>query len=154
MELEQYLSRDRVLILPDCQDRDELLATLASVAADALPAHQPEELLERLQARERSAPTATHEGVAFPHVLAEDIDRTVVVIARVPKGIRFGGPDRVPCDLVFCMFGDARQPWIHVRLLAHMARLVHTEESRQRLRDAGTSEELLEAILSGARGHG
>jgi mannitol/fructose-specific phosphotransferase system IIA component (Ntr-type) len=154
MELEPYLSPERVLILPDCQDHDALMAALARIAAEALPGHRADDLLARLQARERIAPTGTREGVAFPHVLAEDIDETVVVVARVPKGVPFGEREPVTCDLVFCMFGDAGKPWSHVRLLARMARLVHTEEGRRRLREADTSEDLLEALRAWDRSHG
>jgi mannitol/fructose-specific phosphotransferase system IIA component (Ntr-type) len=154
MELEPYLHPEQVQILQDCKDQADLLNRLASMAGSSLPALTPEELASRLLERERLAPTGTRDGVAFPHVLAEDIEESIVIVALVPGGIPFAGTDSNRCDLIFSMFGSSTRPWVHVHMLARMARLVHTEESRRKLRAAKNSEELLDALLAEDRSHG
>ena len=154
MELAPYLREEHMLILPGLTNRDELLEQIATLAAGSLDGLDAAELTGRLLKREESAPTGTIEGVAFPHVLSEDIGDTVVIVALAPSGVQFSGPAGGQCDLIFAMFGNAAQPWNHVRLLARMARLLHTEDSRKRLRAASTPQELLAALLAEDRAHG
>ena len=97
--------------------------------------------------------TSTPEGVAFPHALAENIDQTFVALAKIPSGVDFGIPQHPKSDLVFCMFGSSDQPWEHVKLLARLARLVHTEDARERLRMATNGADLYARLLEEDQSH-
>ena len=57
-------------------------------------------------------------------------------------------------SMIFAMFGDAEQPWDHVRLLARLARLTATPEARDRLRSAQTDDALRTAIQAEDDAHG
>ena len=104
------------------------------------------DLLAALEAREDQAPTGTPEGVAFPHAVLPGLPRSVVVAIRLGSPVEFG--TNRPCDLVFAMFGDANQPWHHVRLLARLARITGPVDARSRLRAATTGDDLRAAILA------
>ncbi len=103
--------------------------------------------------REMQMPTSTPDGVAFPHALAPQVERTMVVAARVVEGVDFGVTGHPPCDLILCLFGTSENPWEHVRLLARLARLVHTESSRTNLRAAVDADDLYQRLLDEDRSH-
>ena len=155
MALAPYLISEGILILDPASDADGVLVKAAEIAAAAMAAAgasiSNESLLEALQAREAQRSTGTPEGVAFPHALVAGLPRSLVVVIRTRNAVPFNGHR---CDLIFAMFGDAEQPWDHVRLLARLARLTATAEARDRLRAAQTDEALRTAIQAEDDAHG
>ncbi len=143
-----HLVEDGVLVLTQPADRRVILEHAASAAAAAMAdaGVAAEDLLAALEARENQSPTGTPEGVAFPHAILPGLPRSVVVAIRTASPVEFG--TNRPCDLVFAMFGDANQPWHHVRLLARLARITGPTDARTRLRSATTGDDLRAAILA------
>lgn len=153
MALEPHLRPDLILILDSCGTREALFDEICRAVNSHIPALDVAALKAKLIEREEQVPTSTPEGVAFPHALSPEIDTTLVVVARVKGGVTFGQPEHPPADLVFCMFGPSKSPWEHVRLLARLARLVHTEHARQSLRDATDAQALYDRLVTEDRAH-
>ena len=154
MELAPFLQRELVLVVNESLTRDELLRRFSDAADEMLDRLQAEELYRRLVERENQSPTSTREAVAFPHAVAPEIDRTLIGVARSKDGVDFGVDGHPPATLVFCMFGCSKDPWEHVRLLARLARIVHTPEARHRLREAPDADALYNQLLEEDRSHG
>ncbi len=155
MALAPYLISEGILVLEPASDLESVLTRAADIAAAAMsgsdPAISSEKLLDALQAREVQSSTGTPEGVAFPHALVPGLPRSLVVVMHARTAVHFDG---YRCDLIFAMFGDATQPWEHVRLLARLARLTATPEARDRLRAAESDEALRTAIQAEDEAHG
>ena len=141
MALAPYLFETGVLILDAAPDRNTVLEAAAQAAAGVLGDVDEPTLLAALMARESQAATGTPEGIAFPHAMVPGLPASKVVVIRTCDPIEFGTGCR--CDLVFAMFGDANQPWEHVRLLARLARITNRPETRERLRSAPDAASLL-----------
>ncbi len=155
MVVEPYLRPDLTLVYEGPLSRGELFDRLCSAVDSLLPAVDGAQLRELLDRREKQSPTSTPEGVAFPHAMSPEIDKTFVVAVRVSGGgVTFGAAAHPPADLVFALFGSSKNPWDHVRLLARLARLVHTDTARQRLRSTETAEDLYDALIAEDRAHG
>jgi len=154
VRLEPILNPNSALIIRDPADRDAVLAALAEAAAARIAQADARAIQEALAQREAQTPTATPEGVAFPHAMIEGLERTVLLVARVEPAVTFGGTDLPAPDLVFCMIGAAEKPWEHVRLLARLARVARTPGALDRLRAADSAEALLEALVEEDRAHG
>lgn len=154
MVVEPYLHPDLTLVIEGSMTRSELFDRLTEAVDDLIPSIDGKELRRLLEARETQGPTSTPEGVAFPHAMSEEIDRTLIVAIRVVGGVDFGVPGHPRADLIFALFGSPSNPWDHVRLLARLARLMHTEEARQRMRAAKTAEALHQHLLEEDRAHG
>lgn len=146
MVLAPFLNPELTLVLEPQPSRDALFAEISARIEALVPGMDRETIAAELTVREAQSPTSTPEGVAFPHVIAPDIQRTVLVVVKVKGGVAFGVDNHPPCDLVFFMFGSSEKPWEHVRLLARLARLVHTEEARRNLRSASDAAELHERL--------
>lgn len=146
--LKPFVDHGVALILEDVVSREALFTRIGNAVASTMAGVDGDELAAALMRRESQSATSTPEGVAFPHVVADDIPRTLVVPVKLTTGVDFGQPDHPPCDLVLCLFGNAAEPWSHVKLLARLARMVHTEDARAALRRCTSADELLRCVLS------
>ncbi len=153
MRLEPLLRSDLTFVFEDVRDRDEVLTQLAKAAAKAAPSLDSGAILRALIDREEQTPTATEEGVAFPHAMLPDVAETLLLIAKIKPPVPFGDADTPP-DLIFCMIGSSAKPWEHVRMLARLARISRGAGALARLREADTPDELLERFIEEDRSHG
>ena len=144
MALSPYLFETGVFVLDAPSNRDFILESAAMAAAGVIAGAEHAELLGALIARENQSPTGTPEGVAFPHAMIPELPASKVVAIRTSSPVEFGPGSS--CDLIFAMFGDANQPWEHVRLLARLARITHRPETRDRLRSARDAAALLDVL--------
>lgn len=151
MRLNSLLQQDRILVLDACKSRDDLFERLARAAGDIGVDHAT--LLESLRSREESGATSTPEGVAFPHAMHAEIRSTALVVALVKSGTDFGNPDHPRCDLVFCLFGEPSRPWLHVQLLARLARIARGAGAMDRLRACEDAGSLYTAMAEEDRSH-
>lgn len=154
MALQPYIRPELTFIFDDVESRDDLFRRLAGAVDSMIPALRGEALVQRLIAREKQMPTSTPEGVAFPHALAAEIDKTMVTVALLKPGVSFDVAHHPVSDLIFCMFGPTSDPWDHVRLLARLARIVRAEPARNRLRSSEDANQLYESLLAEDRSHG
>ncbi len=153
MALQEYIRPELTFVLEDTQSRDELFGVFCRAIGELRPELEQQDLAKSLLEREAQSATSTPEGIAFPHALAQSIDETFVALAKIPGGLDFGRSDHPRSDLVFCMFGSSDRPWEHVRLLARLARLVHTAESRDRLRAAKDAADLYSRMIKEDQSH-
>lgn len=154
MKLAPYISSERVLIVEGVKERDEVLRLLASIAAGSLEGVDEAGLLAALIEREEEIPTSTDEGVAFPHALLPDLSDTVLVAAVLRPGVKFSEGKHPPIDVVFMMVGPKDAPWVHLRLLARLARIARRKGALERLRGAADDAELHALLVEEDRADG
>ena len=153
MHLEPVLRPELTRILIDCSDRESMLQDAAQLGASALEGVTPEQILGAIEEREKSYPTETPEGVAFPHCLLPSLGATLVVACLLKPGVRWSKSDAPLQDLVFVMIGNEDKPWEHVRILARLARIARGPGALDRIRSSQSDEELFEALVSEDRSH-
>lgn len=154
MRIEPLLTPERVVVLRDIAERDEVLRALARVASTGIGGRDERELFEALHERERRYPTSTPEGVAFPHAMLEGVDKTVLVAAAVRPGVDFRPGEHPPVDLAFAMIGSSAEPFQHVQLLARLARVCRGSGALAKFRSAADDGALMEALVEEDRAHG
>lgn len=154
MQLTPFLNPDSALVLENPVDRMSVLRALAECAARQIEGVDPARLLEGLNDREEKFPTGTPEGVAFPHVLMPQIQRTVLVPCVLIPGVAWGSMGHRAQDVIFAMFGNSERPWEHVRMLARLARVARGTGALERIRACRTKEALHEALLAEDKVHG
>ncbi|MGP1308907.1 MAG: PTS sugar transporter subunit IIA [Phycisphaerales bacterium] len=152
MRLEPYLDPNLTLILEKPAGKDAVLEALSKAAAEGLGVGE-DDVLAALKAREEQMPTSTPEGVGLPHALLKGIDRTIVIPIALRPGVKFGSANHPPATLVFGMFGPDDTPWVHLRILARIARLMRVDSVREKLRAAESPAALAEALLDEDRAH-
>jgi len=125
--------------------RDEVLQELVAQVPEL--AHRPDArqtLLQALREREQLHSTGIGSGIALPHAwhaLAGVVDRAVIVFARHPKGLPYGGVDGVPVRLFFMLVAPTAQQ--HLAILARISRLLRDIKLREGLLTTDRVEKIL-----------
>jgi len=153
MRLEPLLTPDLTLVIEGCSTRDAALQAAAARAAGHLTNITPEQLFQQLLEREAQYPTATPEGVAFPHALIPGLDHTTVVACLLRPAVEWAEGAPAPQDLMFMMIGKDDHPWEHVRLLARLARIVKSPDARRQLRESADAADFHARLVREDRAH-
>jgi PTS system nitrogen regulatory IIA component len=126
--------------------REEVLAGLARGVAGAGVPVDPDELAARLLERERQKCTAHGAGIAIPHCRLDRLEGVVIAAATTSQPIDFGASDGLPIEVIFLVAGPSRAPALILQALARVSRLLRSSGVTDRLRRAGSAEELSEIL--------
>jgi PTS system nitrogen regulatory IIA component len=76
---------------------------------------------KKLMASESEDSSGLGKGVAIPHLFVDELDQTIIAIARIPAGIDFGAIDKNPVYLVCLILSNPDFYQSHLYLLAYFA---------------------------------
>lgn len=139
MDIADFLTPDRIALVPRVRDKGQLLADLAARVApdcDGIPAGT---ILAALLTREGLGSTGLGKGFALPHARIEGLKRFIGLFARLARPISYDAIDGAPVDLVFLLLMPAEASGQHMSALAAVSR---------RFRDAGVTTALRTADLA------
>ncbi len=122
--------------------KKDVLAFLLQGITELHPEIDFERTLQDICERELAFSTAIGKGIAIPHSYVSGLSEPLVAIAVVPAGVDFQAEDGEFVHLVFMLLSPVGNPMQHLNLLAEIARLGDHQEYVDRLRQAGSDEEL------------
>lgn len=124
MQLTDYL--DRELILPDLKSdtKSKVLEEMLVPLQDKVQDLDLEKARDILLEREKLGSTGIGNGVAIPHGKLEELESIVLVVGRSLQGVDFDALDREPCTIFFLVLAPENVAGTHLRLLAHISRLL------------------------------
>jgi mannitol/fructose-specific phosphotransferase system IIA component (Ntr-type) len=99
-------------------------------------------------ARERSLSTGLEFGVAVPHGSVDCVSDIVACIGISRDGIEFESRDGKPARIIVLLVIPAGGFKRHVRTLAGIARLAMNANLRNKILNAGSPDDVMEAILT------
>src|SRR6476619_3745091 len=102
MPLSELLSADRIVMLVEPVDREQVLDAAARLLAGAAPAATAA-IGDSLRQRERLGTTAIGHGVAIPHGRTGAFKEARAAFLRLEPPVDFEAGDGRPVDLVFAM---------------------------------------------------
>lgn len=124
-----------------------LFQQLAGFAA-ASAGGEAAQILECLNAREKSGATGYGAGTAIPHCRHPGLTRVRGFFVRLAEPIDYGAVDGVPVDLVFMLLSPPDAGVAHLKALAAVSRLLRDEDMARKLRGARSSDAIF-ALLTG-----
>jgi PTS system nitrogen regulatory IIA component len=102
-----------------------------------------------LMEREGLGSTGIGDGVAIPHGKMDDLNDIVLVVGRSIQGVDFSAIDNKPCQIFFLVLAPEQVAGLHLRILAHVSRLLKDAEFRRTFLDAEGRDGLWQ-LLKGA----
>ena len=96
--------------------------------------------------RENEASTGIGKGVAVPHVKHKAIKEPIAVIGCSQTGIDFSSLDKQPVYSVFLLLGPTSNPDKHLQAMETIFKNLQKDDFRRFLRQAQTTEAIIEAI--------
>jgi nitrogen PTS system EIIA component len=144
--ISEILTAQLVVPTLPARDKDEVMDVLAAQIALHCPEVDHGQLVSALRERERQVSTALTDGVAIPHARLPGLARVVAALGRSHGGIDCGSHDGRPTHLFFLLVAPAENPGAHLKMLAAVSRLLHDDQCRTRLMQAGDHIALLDAL--------
>ncbi len=141
--LTDLLDPKQVAMQLNARDQNEALREIVQLLAANGRINDPEKFLEQLLAREKARTSAVEHGVIFPHLRTDLVSEIVLGCGRSKSGIPFNG-DTV--HLIFLIGLPQRLADDYLFVVGGLARLLHDEDVRNRLRRAKTAAQFIEAL--------
>lgn len=142
---------DERLVLPElaAETKAAVLAELVAPVPQVLEGFDADSALRVLMERENLGTTGIGDGVAIPHGKLSSLDKIVLVVGRSRKGVDFEALDFKQCGIFFLVLAPEQVAGQHLRILAHISRLLKDEGFRASFMEAKDAAELT-ALLAGA----
>lgn len=147
MRLSEYLEPE--LVLPDMKaaNKAEALAELIAPLAGRITGFDRDQAVTVLMERESLGTTGIGDGIAIPHGKLAGLDRIVVVAGRSIQGVDFEALDFKPCHIFFLVLAPEQVTGLHLRILAHISRLLKDEVFRRSFLSAKSGEALWNLLM-------
>lgn len=142
MRLGDYLDKDLVLADLSAKAKAEVLAELVQPVAGLRDGFDAERAQRVLLERENLGTTGIGDGVAIPHGKLENLDEIVLVVGRSLDGVEFDALDFKPCHIFFLVLAPEQVAGMHLRILAHISRLLKDDGFRRAFLEAPDKESL------------
>ncbi len=131
MQLEEYLDKD--LIIPDLQasNKTDVLYELLNPLDGKYSALDLKKAHAVLMERENLGSTGIGDGVAIPHGKMDELQEIVLIVGRSLQGVEFAALDNKSCHIFFLVLAPEHVAGQHLRILAHVSRLLKDPGFRQ-----------------------
>ena len=142
--LSSLLSTDKICLWDKPVPKEialrELVESIKGVAIG-----DPKTVLIQLLKREQESSTFLNEGMAFPHLRIEGLQKPVVSLGIAKKGVSDLSADQ-PVNLIFLLLSPREQPSLQIYLLSLAARAARSRQLPQNLLESSNATEALAAI--------
>ena len=129
------------------QSRDRLFQRIAKLVSKRNRGLTTDVVLERLEHRERQAPTVVGGGVAIPHAFVPRLDQPIVGAMSLKRAVPFSSEAEGKIRTIFFLIGNEAKPQHHISILARIARLCSTPEFLDAFGGSRTNRELYKTVL-------
>jgi nitrogen PTS system EIIA component len=130
MRLKEYLDQDLIIPELSARNKPEVIRELLNPLAVKHPELDVEKAYRVLLEREQLGSTGIGEGVAIPHGKMAELDRIILVVGRSTTGVDFAALDFRPCTIFFLVLAPEHVAGLHLRILAHVSRLLRDDAFR------------------------
>jgi|GEM_PF-341227 len=86
-------------------------------------------------------------GIALPHLFVNELERTIIAVARVPEGIDYKALDNKAVFIVCLILSNPRSSQSHLNLLAHFARKFQRPMFVDDVLKANTKKDILSLLF-------
>jgi nitrogen PTS system EIIA component len=143
MHLSDVLSADRIAVDLSVSSKKSLLEKASELLSSAPDSADAREIFESLCQRERLGSTGLGHGVAIPHGRVSGQNGVAAALIRLRTPIDFDAPDQDKVDLFFALSVPDQCSDVYLRLLADVAERLGDAGQRDRIRKAGSADELV-----------
>jgi PTS system nitrogen regulatory IIA component len=130
MKLEEYLRPEFVLDDLRSAHKSDVLAELVAPIGVAFADFDVDKAHRVLLDRESLGTTGIGDGVAIPHGKMSGLSQILIVAGRSLSGVDFDSLDFKPCRIFFLVMAPEHVAGMHLRILAHISRLLADESFR------------------------
>lgn len=147
----RFSSKELMIPALKATERDNVIAELASRMVSEGFVDNGAKLLDEALKREAILHTAVDHGLAFPHVRGVEGGGLTLALGISRKGIKFDPAGRALSYIIFFIVIPTAASVFYLRLLAGLSQSFLKKDTRDRLINAQTPEELWNVLLKSTR---
>ncbi len=142
-----YLSPKSINIDINLDEKNKVIEHLISHLASINNEIDEKLVLEHVLKREAEVSTFIGFNCAIPHAHIPSLKHTYIVAGRTSDMVSFDQKGDL-VKIIFIMVGPPQHSSLHLRLLSSVARILHNEEIRVSLMNAGDHEEFFSILCN------
>lgn len=148
MKIWKHLQTEHVFLDESLPDKDGVLRFICKTFAHEGVVTSETTLYAGLQKREEVMSTGIGGGIGIPHTISSEAKGAALLLIRLARPIDFEALDALPVDIVLGLVVPEKDTMLHLQLLAAISRLCRNPNFLKSVRQAPTSENLLEQLRS------
>jgi PTS system nitrogen regulatory IIA component len=148
MNLAGELKRENIFIIKHSLDTDSFYGEFSTFLKSRGIINDADKVKRLFIKRENVQSTAIGRGAAAPHIFSDEFKQFTFSLALIQDGIDFKAPDGNPVYLVFLIMSDEREVGLHLKSLAHIARLVSCTDIVEAAKAAQSAEEVAQILIN------
>ncbi len=142
MNIYGLLNEDHIFLDIEPGDKRSVLEEIVSALKKRGLISTEKGIVEDLLKREDLGSTGLEKGIAVPHALIGKIEKPLLALALIRKGINFEAVDKMPTYIVLLLLGNKDNPGSQLRLLAHICRMVKETKFVEKAKKAKSSYDI------------
>ena len=147
MKLSDVLTKERIIINLNGEDKYDILGKLVNVARTSNRVTDEADLLKKVIEREKIKSTGIGGGIGIPHAQTSGVTDIIACLGISGQGIEFNSLDGKPVHLVFLIATKERTNSAYLGLLSRIARLFIDEPFKQKIIKSISPDEIMNLIL-------
>ncbi len=146
MDLAKHLKKETIFISDFHENTDDFYSAYASFLKEKGIIANSETVKRLFIKREYVQSTGIKKGAAAPHIFCDEFSEFIFSLALIRKGMDFKAPDEENVFLVFLLMSGERDVGLHLKSLAHIARLVRGSDIVEAAKKAQSVDELYRVL--------
>ena len=142
MKILDVLTKEAIIADLKSRTKTEVLDELVRPVVRVAGVSREEHLVKVLLERERLGSTGIGGGIGIPHGKLKDLDHLMIGFGLSRKGVDFESLDGAPTRIFFLLVTPENSTGLHLKMLARISRVLKNEPFRERLLQAGDSDEI------------
>ena len=141
MKITDILSKNSIFLNIDVTSKKLLFKEISQQISKKAKVSQ-NEILEKLNERERLGTTAIGNGVAIPHMKIENLKQIFSLFFKLVKPIDFSSNDNKGVDLVFVLVAPEKSQTEHLLALSTIAKFMRNDKNKIQIRQLKNIERI------------
>jgi mannitol/fructose-specific phosphotransferase system IIA component (Ntr-type) len=147
MKLAKYLKTENIYTTDACKDTGSFYGEFSLFLKERGLIDDAKKVKRLFVKRESIQSTGIGKGVATPHIFSSEFSAFLLAAALIRCGLDFKAPDGRDVQLVFLIMSDDRDIGLHLKTLAHIARLTAGTDIIDGLKNVRSAAEIYDLLM-------
>lgn len=147
MNLAKILKKENILITESYKDTGDFYSEYAKFLKERGIINDWKAIKRLFIKRESVQSTGIKKGAAAPHIFFGEFSEFLFSVVLIKKGLDFKAPDEEDVYLVFLIMSNERDVGLHLKSLAHIARLVRSTDIVEEVKKAENAEKIYNILM-------
>jgi|GEM_PF-81125 len=145
INIKDYISLDLIFEVPPMEPKD-LFTFVANTLKQKGHITDVSKLVADLLAREQKGSTGIGDAIGVPHAFIPELQKPLVIILLLKKGIDYHAPDGLPVRVLFFVFAPEQRRDEYLKILARLATILHNPVIKRNAISAKNKEVFYDAF--------